>query len=145
MKAETITASVDGEYPLASSQRSSPVTGPFISRKLTARRTKVRASKRVASTLPMQPPRQEDGKGYFIQLLAFPISCSIHPEVLGKAPVFFLPRRQIDQHSCGRLYLTGCEQAHGALHHVSCPHEMVPALALLHRSAPRPRGLRRTL
>jgi hypothetical protein len=78
----------------------------------------------------VKAPGEQHWERNFIQLHPLPESVAIDPEVLWKPTVLFLPGGQVYQSAQRGVCIAGSKQAHGALHHVACPNQVVPALPL---------------
>ena len=78
-----------------------------------------------------QPPRQNDGEGHLVQLLARPVRPPVHPEILSETSVRLLRAGQINQCAPRRFGTSAGQQRRRRLHHVPRPHQVIAAQVIV--------------
>ena len=124
-------ASVEGEYPETSSQRSCWVAGPCSRRNRAARSTPRVGSKSRRAWCRRRASASKMGRATSSSWSPRQVRAAVHPEVLRKPAVRLLPGREVDERSERGLGLSGGEEAGGGVAEVPDPDEVVAALVFV--------------
>ena len=123
--AAMLEASVEGEYPPASSHRLLPRRGAVedqVARRLHHHRVGVKPPE---ATEPPEAPREQDGKRDLVELDSLPVRLAVDPEILGETAVRVLADGQVDQGPQGRARVSRRQEARGGMDEVARPDEVI--------------------
>src|SRR5712664_3296642 len=73
----------------------------------------------------VQSPRQQDGRGDFIELFAVPVGLAVDPTILRNGAIVILQAGEPNQRTKRGAGLARGEQRRGAFDHITRPHQMI--------------------
>ena len=120
-------ASVDGEYPEASSQRSCLRDRTVADEKPDASADHLERVEAGERAQAVQSPCEHDREGDLVELRPVPVRVAVHPKVLRESAVIVLRHGEKDEGAKCRVHVAGGDERQHAAHHVSRPDEMISA------------------